>query len=63
MRGKNRADKISLVGAKLYLPKERTADKKRCEKAGIRKEEQKYRTKPELGLEIIKELEGVIEYD
>lgn len=61
--GLSRADKISLVGAKLYLPKEWTADKKRCRKAGIPAEEQKYRTKPELGLEIIKELEGVIEYD
>jgi SRSO17 transposase len=61
--GLSRADKISLVGAKLYLPKEWTQDKKRCEKAGIPPEEQKYRTKPELGLEIIKELEGVIEYD
>jgi SRSO17 transposase len=61
--GLSRADKISLVGAKLYLPKEWTADKKRCEKAGILTEERKYRTKPELGLEIIKELEGVIEYN
>lgn len=47
----------------MYLPKEWTSDKKRCEKAGIPKEERKYRTKPELGLEIIKELEGFIEYD
>ncbi len=61
--GLSRADKIGLVGAKLYLPKKWTTDKKRCEKAGIPKEEQKYRTKPELGLEIIKELEGAIEYD
>jgi len=44
------------------LPKEWTTDKKRCQKAGIPQEEQKYRTKPELGLEIIKELEGVIQY-
>lgn len=58
-----RADKIALVGAKLYLPKLWTDDTKRCEKAGIPKEERKYRSKPELGLEIIKELEGVIEYD
>ncbi len=61
--GLSRADKISLVGAKLYLPREWTADKKRCRKAGIPPEEQTYRTKPELGLEIIKALEGVIEYD
>jgi SRSO17 transposase len=61
--GLSRGDKISLVGAKLYLPRTWTTDKKRCEKAGIPKEERKYRTKPELGLEIIKELEGAIEYD
>ncbi len=59
----SRADKISLVGAKLYLPQTWTTDKKRCEKAGIPKEERKYRTKPELGLEIIRELEGAIDYD
>jgi SRSO17 transposase len=61
--GLSRADKISLVGAKLYLPREWTSDKKRCEKAGIPVQERKYRTKPELGLEIIKQLEGVIQYD
>ena len=61
--GLSRADKISLVGAKLYLPRRWTNDKKRCEQAGIPKEERKYRTKPELGLEIIKELEGLVEYD
>jgi SRSO17 transposase len=61
--GLSRADKISLVGAKLYLPQTWTTDKKRCEKAGIPKEERKYRTKPELGLEIIRELEGAIDYD
>ncbi len=61
--GLSRADKISLVGARLYLPQAWTTDKKRCEKVGIPKEERKYRTKPELGLEIIKELEGLVEYD
>lgn len=57
-----RADKIGLVGAKLYLPQAWTDDMQRCEKAGIPKEEQKYQTKPELGLEIVGELEGVIDY-
>ncbi len=59
----SRADKISLVGAKLYLPQTWTTDKKRCQKAGIPKEERKYRRKPELGLEIIRELEGAIDSD
>ncbi len=61
--GLSRGDKIGLVGAKLYLPRQWTTDKKRCEKAGIPEQERKYRTKPELGLEIIKELEGVMQYD
>jgi SRSO17 transposase len=61
--GLSRADKISLVGARLYLPKQWTQDGKRCRKAGIPPEEQQYRTKPELCLEIIKELEGLVEYD
>jgi SRSO17 transposase len=61
--GLSRGDKIGLVGARLYLPKEWTTDKKRCEQAGIPKQERKYRRKPELGLEIIKELEGAIDYD
>jgi SRSO17 transposase len=61
--GLSRADKISLVGAKLYLPKQWTDDSRRCQKAGIPQQEQKYRSKPELGLAIIRELEGEIEYD
>jgi len=61
--GLSRGDKIGLVGAKLYLPCEWTSDQKRCAKAGIPKAERKYRTKPELGLELITELKGVIEYD
>jgi len=61
--GLSRADKISLVGARLYLPKEWTGDPKRCQRAGIPEPAQQYRTKPELGLEIIRELEGVIQYD
>jgi SRSO17 transposase len=40
-----------------------TKDKKRMERAGVPLEEQKYRTKPELALEIVEQLEGVIEYD
>lgn len=61
--GLNREDKIGLVGARLYLPKEWTDDKKRCQKAGVPEEEIRYRTKPELALEIIEEIEGVVEYD
>ena len=44
--GLSRADKISLVGAKLYLPRTWITDKKRCEQAGIPKEERKYHEYP-----------------
>ena len=43
-----------LIDAALYLPTEWTEDKKRCDKAGIPKEFQKYKTKPELATEIVK---------
>lgn len=61
--GLSRGDKIGLVGGRLYLPKEWTDDKKRCRKAGIPESEQRYRTKPELALEIIEDLQGVVQYD
>ncbi len=60
--GLNRGDKIGLVGARLYLPREWTGDKKRCAKAGVPLEEQQYQTKPELAFAIIEELEGAVEY-
>jgi SRSO17 transposase len=41
------------VDVRLYLPKEWTNDPERCAKACIPKEEQKFRTKDELALEIV----------
>lgn len=61
--GLSRADKIGLVGSRLYLPREWTADTKRCRQAGVPVGEQKYRTKPELAWEIIEQLEGAVVYD
>lgn len=61
--GLSRADKIGLVGARLYLPREWIEDKKRCARAGIPLEGQHYWTKPELALAIIEELEGAVAYD
>lgn len=61
--GLSREDKIALVGARLYLPEQWTKDAKRCRKAGVPDEERKYRTKPELAIEIVEELDGAIEYD
>lgn len=43
-----------LIDAALYLPTEWTGDQKRCDKAGIPREFQKYKTKPELAAEIVK---------
>jgi SRSO17 transposase len=58
-----RGDKVGLVGSRLYLPKEWTNDPARCNAAGIPKHEQHYRTKPELAIEIIKDLTGNVTYD
>lgn len=52
-----------MVNCRLYLPREWTSDKKRCKKAGIPKAEQVYRAKPELALEMIREMEGEISYN
>lgn len=49
---------------KLYLPKEWTDDKKRCLKAGIPENKVLFKTKPELGLEMIKEhIENGVHFD
>lgn len=58
-----KGNKAGLVGGRLYLPKEWTNDPKRCTKAGIPTSEQPYRTKPELAIEIIKDLTGNVTYD
>ena len=45
----------SLIGTKLYLPKSWTDDVKRCEAAGIPESDRKFKTKPELALELVKD--------
>ena len=53
-----------LIDAALYLPSEWTEDKKRCTKAGIPKAFQKYKTKPQLAIEIVKrQKESGIKFD
>lgn len=54
---------VGLVQGRLYLPKEWTKDKARCDKAKIPKSEQVYRTKPELSIEILKTLPSSVTYD
>ncbi len=53
-----RVDKVCLVNCKLFLPLEWIADKSRCQSAGIPPEEIVYKTKPQLALELIKELDA-----
>jgi FOG: Transposase len=54
----------SLIGTRLYLPDSWTEDADRCEAADIPLLERKYRTKPELALELVKEaIEIGVEYD
>lgn len=59
----SQGDDVAMVDVRLYLSKAWTDDEKRCERCGIPKENQKYKTKPALGLEMITELENCVEYD
>lgn len=59
----NQQDKVGLVDARLYLPTCWIEDKRRCKKAGIPQEDQVYKTKPELALEMIKGLPKQVAYD
>jgi FOG: Transposase len=54
----------SLIGTKLYLPESWTEDAERCEAAGIPESERKFRTKPELALELVKDaVKTGVEFD
>lgn len=46
----------SLISHRLYLPSEWTDDVERCRKAGIPEDQTVFKTKPELGLEMVEEL-------
>ncbi len=56
-------DQVGLLQGRLYLPQEWVNDKDRCTQAGIAESEQIYRTKPELGIEILKTLPKSVSYD
>ena len=49
-----RRDRVTLIDARLYLPKEWTDDPRRCERADVPRAEQIHRTKLELAQEIIR---------
>lgn len=44
---------VGLLDTELYLPKEWTQDRERCEAAGVSEERQALKTKPQLALEIV----------
>lgn len=54
---------VGLLQGRLYLPQEWVDNPKRCDKAGIPKSEQVYRTKPQLAVEILKTLPSQVAYD
>ena len=49
-----RADRVSLIDARLYLPREWTDDPRRCEEADVPRAQRVHRTKLELALEIVR---------
>ena len=59
----NQGDEVAMVDTRLYLPRVWTEDKARCRKAGIPQEASHYKTKPELALEMIKDMSGRVDYD
>jgi SRSO17 transposase len=56
-------DQVGLLQGRLYLPNEWVKDAARCKEACIPKDDQVYRTKPELAIEILKTLPANITYD
>ncbi|MGB1206742.1 MAG: IS701 family transposase [Chitinophagales bacterium] len=60
--GLSNGTEVGLLQGRLYLPQSWTQDPIRCKKAGIPANEQVYRTKPELSIEIIKSLPKNIHY-
>jgi SRSO17 transposase len=59
----SQGDDVAMVDTRLYLPKDWTEDKARCKKAGIPKQDQVYKTKPSLALQMIQQMKGEVKYD
>ena len=59
----SQGDDVGMVDTRLYLPKAWTEDKIRCNKAGVPIEEQEYRSKPSLALEMIRQMNDEVKYD
>lgn len=61
--GLSQGSEVGLVNSRLYLPRNWTENRKRCEKAGIPLEAQGYKSKPVLAMEMIGELSDSVQYD
>ncbi len=59
----SQGDDVGMVDVRLYLPKEWSDDKKRCDKAGIPREEQVFKSKPRLALDMIEQAVGLLHFD
>ena len=59
----SQGDDVGMVDTKLYLPKSWSEDSGRCKKAGIPKEDQAYKSKPVLALQMIQQMRGEVKYD
>lgn len=59
----SQGDDVGMVDTRLFLPKEWTENKARCKKGGIPKEDQTYKTKPALALEMIRRMQGIVKKD
>lgn len=59
----NQGNRTAMVDTRLFLPKSWTDDRKRCKKAGIPKDSMDYKTKPELVLDMVRDMGCDIEYD
>lgn len=59
----SQGDDVAMVDTRMYLPKVWTSDKARCKKAGIPLEDQVYKSKPMLALEMIKQMQGRVKYN
>ncbi len=54
----------TIINQRLFLPESWLEDKKRCEKAGIPKENQVFKTKPQLAIELIRQdIERGVKFD
>jgi len=50
-----KGDRVGIVDARLFLPKEWTEDRDRCNSVGVPRADQIYRTKPEIAAEIVRD--------